>query len=255
MVKLIEWFGVGWGALTALSIGFVVLLAWRTHPRAPASQSAASQSGASQSGASQSGASQSAASQSAVLRSALPQSGAVKAAEPMPLHGDLRPVAFEARELDVGAEVAGALAQFRNIAQRHHVELQITAQPRLAVWADPGALRQMLARMLAQAVERTPGTAVLLSAGWHGGRVQVTVTDDGPAGDHAALVGRLREVEQFAALQGGTLEIECWKLRGNRVVLRMPGKVAPDTLSTGDDAPDESAAARVTPWTGVLGAS
>ena len=230
MIKLIEWFGIGWGVLTALSIGFVVLLAWRTHPRVAASQSV-------------------------VRQSAVPQSVAAKSAAPVPLHGDLRPVTFESQELDVGAEVAGALAQFRDIAQRHHVELQITAQPRLSVWADPGALRQMLARMLAQAVERTPGTAVLLSAGWHGGRVQVTVTDDGPAGDHAALVGRLREVEQFAALQGGTLEIECWKLRGNRVVLRMPGKAAPDTLATDDDAPDEPGAVRGTPWTGVVGAA
>jgi hypothetical protein len=240
MVKLIEWFGLGWGALTALSIGFVVLLAWRTHPRTAASQSAIAQP---------------AVPQSAVPQSGVPQSVAVKPAATMPLHGDLRPLTFEARELDVGAEVAGALAQFRDVAQRHHVELQITAQPRLSVWADPGALRQMLARMLAQAVERTPGSAVLLSAGWHGGRVQVTVTDDGPAGDHAALVGRLREVEQFAALQGGTLEIECWKLRGNRVVLRMPGKVVPDALATDDDTPDEPAAARGTPWTGVVGAA
>jgi len=230
MAKFIEWFGVGWGALTALSIGFVVLLAWRTHPRAAVSQSV-------------------------VRQSVVPQSVAANPAAPVPLHVDLHPATFEARELDVGAEVAGAFAQFRNVAQRHHVELQITAQPRLAVWADPGALRQMLARMLAQAVERAPGSAVLLSAGWHGGRVQVTVTDDGPAGDHAALVGSLREVEQFAALQGGTLEIECWKQRGNRVVPRMPGKAAPDVLSTDDDAPDEPATAGGNPWTGVVGAS
>jgi hypothetical protein len=250
MVKLIEWFGVGWGVLTALSIGFVVLLAWRTHPRAAASQSAVLRSAVPQAAVPQA-----AVPQSAVSQSSVPPPGAVKPAATAPLHGDLRPLTFEARELDLGAEVAGALAQFRDIAQRHHVELQITAQPRLAVWADPGALRQMLARMLTQAVERTPGTAVLLSAGWHGGRVQVTVTDDGPAGDHAALVGRLREVEQFAALQGGTLEIECWKLRGNRVVLRMPGKAAPDTLATDDDVPDGPAVARGTPWTGVVGAA
>ncbi len=109
----------------------------------------------------------------------------------------------------------------------------------------------MLGQMLAQAIERAAGSAVLISAGWHGGRVQVTVTDDAPAGDHAALVGRLREVEQFAALQGGTLEIECWKARGNRVVLRMPGKVAPDALANDEGAAD----VRDSAWTGVAGAS
>lgn len=150
--------------------------------------------------------------------------------------------------------MTAALTQFRYLAHRQRVELHIAVQPRLAVWADPGALRQMLASMLAQAVERAADSAVLLSAGWHGGRVQVTVTDDGPTGDHAALVGRLREVEQCAALQGGTLEIECWKLRGNRVVLRMPGKAAPETLSADDEVAD-APAARDTLWTGVVGAS
>jgi hypothetical protein len=211
------WIGVGWAALSVLSIGFVLLLAWRGRQRA-----------------------------------AIIPPVAAQPAIPAPLHDDLHPATFETRELDIGDEVAQALAQSREVAQRHHVELQITAQSQLAVWADPGALRQMLARMLAQAMERAAGGAVLISAGWHGGRVQVTVTDDGPAGDHPGLMGGLREVEQFAALQGGTLEVECWKARGNRVVLRMPGKVSSD--ETDDDA-SHATAARNAAWTGVAGTS
>lgn len=219
MARLLEWIELGWGALTVLAIGFLALLARRSHQRAGAFQPAVAESAA-----------------------------------PAPSHGDLRSFTFGSRELDVDHEVTAALTQFGSLAQRQGVELHIAVQPRLAVWADPGALRQMLASMLAQAVERAADSAVLLSAGWHGGRVQMTVTDDGPAGDHAALVGRLREVEQCAALQGGTLEIECWKLRGNRVVLRMPGKAAPETFSVGDDAAD-APGTHDTPWTGVVGAS
>jgi len=220
MANLVGLLGAGWAVLTGLSIGFLALLGWRARQRVVISRSASASS-----------------------------------AQPVPRQDDIRLMTFESRELDVEHEVCGALAQLQEMAHRHQVELQVAVQPRLAMWADPCALQQMLVEMLSQAMQRAEGGAVLVSADWHGGRVQVTVTDDGPAGDHAALVGRLREVEQFAALQGGTLEIECWKLRGNRVVLRMPGKVAPDTLSTDDDEPDDPAAARDRPWTGVVGAS
>jgi len=81
----------------------------------------------------------------------------------------------------------------------------------------------------------------------------VTVMDDGPAGDQATLLGLLREVAQCAALQGGTFEIECRKLSGSRVVLRMPGTGAPDAMSTDDEVPDE-APVRDAPRTRVVGA-
>lgn len=219
MTTLLEWAGLAWAVLTALTIGFVALAERRSRQRAAASQPA------------------------------------VASPDPPVLSsGDPQPAAYETRELDVGDEVGAAWAQFRALAQRQHVELQVTTEPRLVVRADPAALRRMLAGMLVQAVERAAGRAVLLSAGWHGGRVQVTVTDDGPPGDHATLVGKLREVEQCAALQGGTLEIECWKQRGNRVVLRMPGKLAPETHSADGEATDE-ADARDLPWTGAMEAS
>jgi hypothetical protein len=135
----------------------------------------------------------------------------------------------------------------------------VAVQPQLTVWADPCALQQMLAGMLAPAMERAAGGAVLLSAGWHGGRVQVVVMDDGPTGDHAALAGRLRHVEQCAALQGGTLEIECRLPRGNRVVLRIPCTGTPADLVLEDQALEDEAfeepTVRGAPWTRTEGAS
>lgn len=41
MVRLLEWIGVWWGVLTALAIGFLALLAWRSHQRVAAFQPAA----------------------------------------------------------------------------------------------------------------------------------------------------------------------------------------------------------------------
>ena len=112
----------------------------------------------------------------------------------------------------------------------------------------------MLLGILSQAIERAAGSALLVSASWHGGRMQLTVMDDGPAGNPAALMGRLREVEQCAALQGGTLEMECRPLRGNKVVLRMPGTGAPEELLADDYVVDELIADDDPP-TGMLGAT
>ena len=140
------------------------------------------------------------------------------------------------------------------MAARNQVETQVAVQQNLAVWADPCALQQMLLGILSQAIDRAEGSSMLVSASWHGGRTQVSVLDDGPAGDPALLVSRLRDVEQCAALQGGTLEVECRPLRGNKVVLRMPGAGVPEAPSAEDDVLDE-ATADGEPTTGMLSAS
>jgi hypothetical protein len=215
MANSVELFGAGWGALTGLSIGFLALQAWRGR-----------------------------------RHGARVQSTWENPAEQASPHRDTPLMTFESRELDVMQEVAGSLAQLRASAQHQQVEFQVSVQPRLAVWADPCALRQMLSGILAQAMERAVGGAVLLSAVWHGGRVQVTVMDDGPASDRAAMAGSLRQVEQCAALQGGTLEIECRSPHGNRVVLRMPGSGVPDVLETEDDVVEEPTV-RDAPWSRV----
>src|SRR5271157_3704993 len=174
MANSVHWLGAGWGVLTGLTVGFLPLIGWRARQRG------------------------------AVFRTA-----SAGPAQTAPRHEDVRLMTFESRELNVEHEVSGALAQLQEAAHRHQVELEVTVQPKLAMWADPCALRQMLVGLVSPAMERAEGGAVLVSAGWHGGRVQVTVMDDGPTGDHATLVGRLREVEQCAALQGGTIEVEC----------------------------------------------
>lgn len=185
--------GLGWGALAGLSLCILTLLAWRTRRHAT------------------------------TVRSGL-------TGLPAPRHDETDLVTFESRELDVEHELLCVLATLQDAAQRHQVELQVAVQPRLTVWADPCALRQMLTGMLARAIERTAGGGVLVTAAWHGGRVQVSVIDDGPATDPKNVAGALRHVEQCAALQGGTLEVESGNLHSTRVVLRMPGTGMADPL-------------------------
>jgi len=222
MASSIGLLGLGWVALTGLSIGFVALVEWRARQL--------------------------------TARYATSQSATADLAQPGPRYGEVRLATFESQKLDVDHEVSAALVQLRDMVMRGRVELQVVVQPGLGVWADPCALLQMLLGILSQAIERAAGSALLVSASWHGGRMQLTVMDDGPVGNPAALMGRLRDVEQCAALQGGTLEIECRPLRGNKVVLRMPGTGAPEELLADDYVVDELIADDDPP-TGMLGAT
>jgi len=203
MASAVGLLGAGWGLATGLCLGFLVLLGWRDRRHA-------------------------------VI---FPSDRASPAPKPA-WHSDKPLMTFESRELDVEQEVSAALAQLQDVAHRDRVELQMAVQPKLAMWADPCALQQMLIGVVSQAIERAEGTAVLVSAVWHGGRVQVTVMDDGPAGDRAVLIGRLREVGQCAALQGGTLEVECRRPSGNKVMFRMPGPVSRDAEPAEQDLSD-----------------
>jgi hypothetical protein len=213
MANSVELVGAGWGALAGLSVGFLALLAWRARQHA------------------------------AVSRPGPPNAPAL-----VPRHHDAPLVTFESRQLDVEHEVSGVLAELQVAARQHQVELEVAVQPRLTVWADPCALRQILAGMLARAIERAVSGGVLITASWHGGRVQVCVIDDGPAADPARLAAALRQVEQCAALQGGTLEIACGKVRGTRVVLRMPGTSAADALATDEEDVSDEPTVRDAPW-------
>jgi hypothetical protein len=219
MASAVALLGAGWGLATGLCIGFLALLGWRDRRHA-------------------------------VILLSDRASPAPKLAP----HSDKPLMTFESRELDVEQEVSAALAQLQDVAHRDRVELQVAVQPKLAVWADPCALQQMLIGVVSQAIERAEGTAVLVSAVWHGGRVQVTIMDDGPAGDRAALIGRLREVAQCAALQGGTLEVECRRPSGNKVMLRMPGTASRDAEPAKDDVSDQPPM-RAESWTGVVSVS
>jgi hypothetical protein len=217
MANSMELLGAGWGALAGLSVGFLALLAWRARQRA------------------------------ATIRSD-PATPAVLA----PRHDDAPLMTFESRELDVEHEVSAVLAELQAAVQHRQVELEVAVLPRLAIWADPCALRQMLTGMLARAIEHAVGGGVLITASWHGGRVQICVIDDGPATDHATLAAALRQVEQCAALQGGTLDIECGKLRGTRVVLRMPGASGSDAHATEEVDASERPTVRDAPWARVV---
>ena len=115
-----------------------------------------------------------------------------------------------------------AIAPVAPIARARHVHLRHAVATGLTVRANPRPLRVALTDILLSAIGLAPGGAVLLSARRHGGRVQITVTDDGGGTDEATLAASLRPAEQAVALQGGTVEVRSRPGLGNEVTLRLP---------------------------------
>jgi signal transduction histidine kinase len=136
------------------------------------------------------------------------------------------PLRLAAERLDPERELVLAVQDVTSLAADGSVRLETAIQPGLAVWADKAALRQMLAAPLRAAVARSPGGRVLLGAGRHGGRVQVSVLDDGLPTDRGLQEAELREAARLVALHGGTLEVNVRANAGTTVVIRLPEPAA-----------------------------
>ena len=129
---------------------------------------------------------------------------------------------FAAALLPVDAAVQDVLGAHAAAARSRRVRLEFAVQPDLAVRADPRVLRELLGDLVSQAIRRAPCGRVLVGAMRHGGRVQISVSDDGAAVAAELHAAALRDTRQLAALQGGTLDIEAYPGQGSTVVLRLP---------------------------------
>src|SRR5262245_11165215 len=128
---------------------------------------------------------------------------------------------FEAGTLDVAAEAREVLHSFEGRAAQLLVALDIAVQPGLVVRADRRAFREILSDLLTHAIEQAPCGRVLLGAARSGGRVQISVVDDGPVADRTLRASQLRSAQRLAALQGATMEIRARAGSGTTTVLRL----------------------------------
>lgn len=133
-----------------------------------------------------------------------------------------RPRAFASGEIDLGAELRGIAEAQGAAAVARRVRLQIAIEPDLVVRADPLAVRAVVGDLLRNAIGHSEGGHVLLAAARHGGRVRITVGDDGMPVDRAEQAADLRDAERLIALQGGTLEIAVHPRDGTLVTVRLP---------------------------------
>jgi signal transduction histidine kinase len=129
---------------------------------------------------------------------------------------------FAAGLLDVGAELETALATVMPDAARTFVELEIAAQPGLAVRADPLGFHEIVTSLLLNAIGHTPCGRVLLTAVRLAGDIRIAVTDDGVPPSREVLARSLAEAEGWAALHGANLDIELQPGEGTTVAVRLP---------------------------------
>ena len=132
-------------------------------------------------------------------------------------------LAFRGERLDVRAEAHWTLSELAPRAAYAGVQLRQAIAPGLAVWMDRRAFRKLLVGLLEQAIGEAPCGQVLLTAGSHGGRVQIAVSHDAPASTRQALETALRPAMEIAALNGGTVEVIVRAEDGATVVVRLPG--------------------------------
>ncbi len=141
--------------------------------------------------------------------------------------------------LDVEQEVRAALKD-ATVSSPGRTRFEFAVRQDLATRTDAQRFRKVLAAMIAHAATQAPMGRVLVTATRHGGRIQVTVGDDGPGADPAIQAASLREVESLIAMQGATLEIIAQPGEGTRLVARWPDTVREPTSAT-DAAAAETA--------------
>ncbi len=129
---------------------------------------------------------------------------------------------FAAGDLDVAAEARDVMRQLDSLAARLLVDLEYAIQPQLAVRADRRAFREILSDIMTTAIEQAPCGHVLLGAAQTGGRVHITVSDDGEKPNREMRLSRLRSAERLAALQGATMEVDVRQGQGTTVFFRLP---------------------------------
>ncbi|HEY6433139.1 MAG TPA: hypothetical protein VIZ17_14255 [Acetobacteraceae bacterium] len=140
--------------------------------------------------------------------------------------------------LDVEQEVRAALKEAA-ASCFGRTRFEFAVRQDLAMRTDAHRFRKALAAMIAHAAEQAPMGRVLVTATRHGGRIQVTVGDDGPGANHAIQAAALREVEGLIAMQGATLEIIAQPGEGTRLVARWPDSVR-ELTSSNDAAASET---------------
>jgi two-component system OmpR family sensor kinase len=119
-----------------------------------------------------------------------------------------------------------AAAQFAAQARQSDVSLSVDAVGEGHIVADPLRVRQVLTNLLANALRHTPERGhIRLAAGPADGGAWITVEDDGPGFDLAAVNGLglgLQIVRAIVAGHGGTLDVDRGEWGGAVVTVTVP---------------------------------
>lgn len=150
-------------------------------------------------------------------------------ASPAPSFG-LGRAPLQVESVAVHAAISDAMEEVDGLAAAHMARLLVAADEELTVRADPLALRVVLADMIGGAITRSPCGAVLVSARSHGGRIEISVLDEGGVAAADAAAGLSSSSQDILALHGATLEARTGAHGGTEVSIRLlapPDRVRP----------------------------
>jgi signal transduction histidine kinase len=163
-------------------------------------------------------------------------------------------ITLEPQVVDLAGLARSAVADAQTLHPETTVRLELPADARLTVEADPYRLRQVLDNLITNAVKYAPGSPVTVSAGCDDGRVWVAVADRGPGmtpedarrafepffqADSSAVrrVGGLglglHICKRIVEAHGGTIRIDTAPGDGTTVTVTLPARTptaAPDAL-------------------------
>lgn len=137
---------------------------------------------------------------------------------------------LQVEQIAVQATIAGTLDDLDGMAAAHMTRLCFAADEELTVRADPLALRGVLADMVGRAILRSPCGTVLVSARRHGGRIEISVIDDGRVSAAAAADDLNSSSQEVLAMHGATLESRVGAHGGTEMSVRLlapPDRVRP----------------------------
>ncbi len=123
--------------------------------------------------------------------------------------------------LDVDVQATAVLGTLAMLAARRGVKLEKAVETGLQLRMEPARFREMLGALLTHAIHTVAAGRVLLGAMRHADRIQIAIIDTDGRETAEQQEAVLREAAGWAALAGGTLDIEVRPGEGTTLLLSL----------------------------------
>lgn len=145
---------------------------------------------------------------------------------------------------DAASAAQTALERVGHLMARQFVGVDVAIPPGLVTRMRQPVLAEVLEEMLTGAIQAAPASRLLLTGLRQGDYIEIVIIDDMPGADLAYRQGRIRDLSERIALQGGTLEVTVQPAEGTTTVLRLLASEEPsmDPIASASPYPARSPA-------------
>ncbi len=151
-------------------------------------------------------------------------------------------IEFSLEDFRAEEALAEVMSVIRPLAEMKSIQVTVTIEPELRVFADRTRFKQILYNLLSNAVKFTPeGGSVRVDSSWEDGAICFSVADNGvgiPAEEHEAIFDEFHQVSgtgsregtglglaitrRLVELHGGRIRVEAEPGKGSRFVFTLP---------------------------------